>query len=277
MTPTETPTPTVIPTETPTPTETPEPAPEVTETPAANIIDSGACGENINWTLDETGTLEITGTGGTYRYGLIGQDSFVRPQSWDSATRAVVHEGVTALYARAFLYCYNLKEVSLPQSLTLIEEEAFNNCGIESIVIPNGVTRINEATFGGCGSLRSVTLPAGLTTIDYFAFDGCRSLTSIVLPEGLQEISMGAFEDSGLVSVTIPSSLRYIDANAFHHCPNLTEVIFTGPAPIYDVMYSSEPDIAPGESFTAWYPANDPSWTEEIRKIFGKTLRWQAY
>ena len=31
--------------------------------PPQKTIASGACGENLNWTLDDSGTLTITGTG----------------------------------------------------------------------------------------------------------------------------------------------------------------------------------------------------------------------
>lgn len=30
---------------------------------AAEIVDSGTCGENVTWTLDSAGTLTISGTG----------------------------------------------------------------------------------------------------------------------------------------------------------------------------------------------------------------------
>ena len=34
----------------------------------ANAAETGTCGENLTWTLDEAGTLTISGTGAMYDY-----------------------------------------------------------------------------------------------------------------------------------------------------------------------------------------------------------------
>ncbi len=37
-------------------------------TASAEIIDSGTCGENLTWTLDDAGTLTISGSGAMNNY-----------------------------------------------------------------------------------------------------------------------------------------------------------------------------------------------------------------
>lgn len=38
---------------------------------AAEIMDSGACGDNLTWTLDYEGLLTISGTGEMYSYNFV--------------------------------------------------------------------------------------------------------------------------------------------------------------------------------------------------------------
>ena len=59
---------------------------------AAEIVDSGVCGENLTWTLDNTGLLTISGTGN------------MTSSPWnDGEVKAVVIEpGVATIGADAF-------------------------------------------------------------------------------------------------------------------------------------------------------------------------------
>ena len=105
--------------------------------------------------------------------------------------------------------------------------------------------------FYGCSSLTSIRLPQNVTVIGEFAFSGCVSLTT----------------------VEIPGHVDIIGAYAFESCRSLEEIRFVGSAPQFKY---------PGNSFalvtaTAYYPANDPTWTEEVRQNYGGTLTWEAY
>ena len=55
-------------------------------------------------------------------------------------------------------YCRSLTSITIPNSVTIINSNAFYNCtGLTSITIPNGVTSIGGRAFDGCGSLTSIT------------------------------------------------------------------------------------------------------------------------
>lgn len=95
---------------------------------------------------------------------------------------------------------------------------AFNNCkALHSISIPNSVTTIDECAFAGCTALHSITIPNSVTSIGDNAFMGCSGLTSLEIPNGVIFIHGGAFSYcSGLTSVDIPNSVKILGPNVFY-------------------------------------------------------------
>ena len=70
------------------------------------------------------------------------------------------------------------------------------NCAsLKEITLPSSVTVIDNETFRGCTGLERVMLPKSLTEISYYAFSGCTSLTEVVIPETVDTICWGAFSD----------------------------------------------------------------------------------
>lgn len=69
----------------------------------------------------------------------------------------------------AFGWCSSLVEVTLPDSLKTIGEDAFASTSITSIAIPDSVTRIGNGAFTGCKKLAtvSVTSPAFVTEMTH--------------------------------------------------------------------------------------------------------------
>ena len=67
-------------------------------------------------------------------------------------------------------------EVTIPDGVTSIGEQAFRGRKITSITIGSGVTGIGESAFYDSKQLTSVTLPDGIKGIGNSAFDGCNKL-----------------------------------------------------------------------------------------------------
>ena len=123
----------------------------------------------------------------------------------------------------------------IPNSVTSIGDNAFNNSGIESIVIPESVTDIGESAFTGCNKLRSVSLPSSLTSIKNNTFNCCFELSSITLPSNLKTIGQGAFAYcTSMTSLTIPASVDSIGMNICYYCPNLQSIKVDRKNPVYD-------------------------------------------
>ena len=212
---------------------------------AAETVASGACGENLTWTLTEDGTLTISGTGEMVRLWNAPWHDYQ-----DSIKTVVIEDGVTSVGESAFSSYANLESVQLPSTLKQIGGSAFSRCSsLKEINVPEGVVHIGYSAFDGCSSLKEINVPEGVTHIGYSAFDGCSSLATVHLPSSLRTIESGTFVEcssltsleipqnvigignsafflSGLTNVTIPASVISIDSGAFYGCKNLTDIYY---------------------------------------------------
>ena len=185
-----------------------------------DAIASGKCGENLTWTLDDTGTLTISGTGAMYD----GSDAWLNYR--DRITNLVIGNGVTTIGNYTFVSCNNMTSVTIGNGVTTIGDDAFNDCTkLTSITIPDSVTTIGDWAFHGCTGLTSVTIGGGVTSIGESAFSGCKALTSVTIPDSVTIIGKAAFHGcTGLTSVTIGGGVTSIGDSAFYDCENLTSV-----------------------------------------------------
>lgn len=129
----------------------------------------------------------------------------------------VIPDGITEISAGAFSGCGWLKQITIPESVTVIGAEAFHNCiGLENIVIPEGVTELGEGAFSQCENLKTVSLPSSLKKIGKNAFCWCSSLLEITVPQGVTVIDDGAFQScTNLSRVSLPVGLTKIGGKAF--------------------------------------------------------------
>ena len=131
------------------------------------------------------------------------------------AGKYVIPENVTNIGNGAFINCKKLTEITMSDSISNIESNAFSGSGIESINISNNVTIIREHTFDECRKMKSITLPNSITSIADYAFLLCTSLKSVKFSNKTSDIGNCAFfRCSELKSVTIPKSVKNIGVNA---------------------------------------------------------------
>ena len=184
---------------------------------------SGTCGNNVTWTLDDDGTLTISGSGRMENYDLV---IHVPWYEYRSQLKIVqIEQGVESIGTHAFQDCA-LTDITIPDSVTDIEEYSFCGCtSLTSITIPDGVESIKFETFYRCTSLTSITIPESVTSINNRAFYECTSLTSITIPNSVTSIGMRAFENcSSLTSITIPDGVTTIRERLCYYCSSLMSV-----------------------------------------------------
>ena len=193
----------------------------------AATIDSGDCGDNLTWSLDDNGHLSFSGTGDMFYWA----DSGKVPWWYYSDTiRSVdIPVGVTSIGNFAFYNCRNLTNISIPNGVTSIGICAFGDCsGLTSITIPSGVKKIANGTFLNCTSLKVVSIPNSVTLIDFGAFGNCSDLTSIYIPNSVNTIANSAFSGcSGLTKVSGGAKVKTIGRFAFAYCPKLKSFTIT--------------------------------------------------
>ncbi|HFI0114797.1 TPA: leucine-rich repeat domain-containing protein, partial [Streptococcus suis] len=90
----------------------------------------------------------------------------------------------------------SLTEVSLPSTVTRIENSAFSGTGLTEVVIPAGVTHIGYNAFD-VDSLTKVTLPSSLESASS-AFAGSPNLKEAVLTGSWTKIPSGLFSGTGV-------------------------------------------------------------------------------
>ena len=188
-------------------------------------------------------------------------------------TSITIPNSVISIGERAFCFCVSLTSVTIPNSVIVIGISAFRFCSsLTSVTIGNSVTYIETEAFYNCTSLTSVTIPNSVISIRGGAFSNCNSLTSVTIGNSVTYIETEAFyKCTSLTSVTIPNSVTSIGNYAFRDCTSLTSIRFKGSALSFG-SYAFYRVTA-----TAYYPAGDPTWTEDVRQNYGGTITWVAY
>ncbi len=197
---------------------------------AAEIVQSGICGDNATWTLDDSGTLTVDGSG---RMHSIDSSSYAPWYEYRlDIQHVVIGEEIAGITGRAFQACINLQTVTFAEGTVLdtIGSYAFNQCeSLVEITIPATVQTIGESAFLNCFSLENVHIEEGsvLYLIRYNAFANDSSLTEISIPAGVKTIEGSAFRNcSALSSVLFEenSNLEKLGSGVFSACTALTEI-----------------------------------------------------
>ena len=155
---------------------------------------------------------------------IIGANAF---DGCSSLTSITLPQSLTSIEDLAFADCNALQNINIPQNVTNIGVSAFLQCkSLTSITIPSGVTSIKTATFANCTSLKSIELPDHLVSIGGSAFGSCTSLENIVIPAEVTSVGQFAFSGcTSLRSIELPDHLVSIGNSAFIGCTSLESVV----------------------------------------------------
>ncbi len=117
---------------------------------------------------------------------------------------------------------------SIDVSASRIGSYAFSDCSnIISITIGDSVTSIENGAFNYCRSVETLNYNAINCTVSRnFVYSGCSALTNINIGNNVMNIPSYAFYGCNISSVTIPSQITSIGAHAFDNCSRLTTVNF---------------------------------------------------
>ena len=210
--------------------------------------------ENCNAVIEKSSNTIIIGCAKTTfpkDIVAIGNDAF----KGSKITSLNIPEGITFVGARAFMGCNDLKSISLPESLTTLFSNAFEetawwesqNDGLvylgdfafryksnsqiyPSIVeIKEGTKYLSDGLFENFyyHELKSIKLPNSVERIGSYAFYGQSALPEVDLPANLQYIGESAFKYCKNLKIKAwPKGLRHIGDGAFQNCMSMDNAIF---------------------------------------------------
>lgn len=137
-----------------------------------------------------------------------------------------IQEGVETIGIFAFSGCMKLNDVTLPDSITSIGDNAFQSTGLynddstwDVLYIGHHLIKANENKISD-----AYTVKPGTKTIADCAFYYC-NLTSITIPDSVVSIGNQAFGNCNrLKSITIPKSVTRIGNEVFYICFDLQSI-----------------------------------------------------
>jgi hypothetical protein len=142
--------------------------------------------------------------------------------------KASFSDNINTIGKAAFYNVWRLKDISLSEGLVILEDQAFEGTGVESVAFPKSLRTIGENAFDNIKALTDVNFQEGITSIGACAFAGA-SINGITLPKSLTVLGEGAFyKCTNLTSVDIPGGLKRIEDNTFYQDTALTDVKLTG-------------------------------------------------
>jgi len=166
---------------------------------SASAATGGKCGKNVTWTLDDQGTLTISGSGAMRDYNL-----------WH------------LYYDDQWAPWYNNKKISkivIQNGITHIGNEAFLDLSLASVTIPDSVTYIGDSAFGNCKSLTDVY------------FQGTETQWQQIEIEDYNKPLLGAtihYNSTGPDSSTTPTDTTgiFIEVHQFKNWDALTNTVY---------------------------------------------------
>ena len=156
---------------------------------------------DLNYSVNDD-NVSVTVTGHVDGYNATGP--LVIPES-------VSYEGhdyaVTVIGNTAFMYYFYLTSLTLPNSLTTIEEGAFAYCSgfTGDLVIPNSVVTIGESAFFTCYSFDGdLVIGNSVTVIGDYAFDDCNGMHGVLnIPSNVTSIGTSSFRYCEFGGITV--------------------------------------------------------------------------
>ena len=209
---------------------------------------------NIN---DDSTTVTLTTESGSFGSYNVTGDLILR--------RTITHNGttytLTAVDRYAFYHCEEMTAVTIPSSVTRLDDGAFYYCSkLEYVDMyednidfvgydafkgtkwldnqPDGVVYVGKAAYLYKGTMpenTSIVIREGTTCISGYAFQNCRNMTEITLPNSVTMIGYRSFAQCrGLTSITLPNNIQSLGWAGFENCTGLTSVTIPGSLPVVD-------------------------------------------
>lgn len=137
--------------------------------------------------------------------------------------------GTVTIPEYIFLGVQSVQNVTMPDSVTTINDGAFSGTGITNLQFSDSIKFIKRYAFADCTKLATIKLSNNITELGKDAFRNC-PVSSIVIPASLKTVGYGIveggpFQGSGLVSATIAEGSTAIPTGILFGCKKLENIV----------------------------------------------------
>ncbi|MBQ2498920.1 MAG: leucine-rich repeat domain-containing protein [Bacteroidales bacterium] len=180
----------------------------------------------------------------------------------------VIPNSVTEVEHRAFCLCSNLTgSLTLPDSMTLIDDYAFCSPFTGELVIPNSVAEIYSYAFSG-SKFSSITIGENVTKIWQNAFEENDVIEKVVIPNSVVEMERWIFRNcTSLDTIVIGSGMVNMNDRCLYdtHPSNVT-ILAENPPMMEDLIndYTISTLIIPCGSILNY---NNSNWTQFFERF----------
>ena len=136
--------------------------------------------------------LIFNGTEAVFREGLISVENGICKRK-PNIFKVCIPDSVLVIEDNAFYQCLNLKEVIFSSNLAEIGSQCFCYTKIKSLEFPDSLKVIGNSAFNSCKLLQEINMTDSVMDIGAGAFANCIALEKVVLSSSLTEISKQLF------------------------------------------------------------------------------------
>jgi len=159
----------------------------------------------------------------------------------------VIPNTVTTIGRYAFLYNRNLKSINLPESISKIDNQSFQNNAIESL-------KLDHLT--------------NLTYIGSYAFSGNQLKGEIIIPDSVSSMDYHAFSNNNLTSAVVSNKLKLLPMFTFYNNPNMESVTFRSSSmKIRELIDGVDKTFNQDNDFIIYVPQGSKQWYQSFPAI----------
>ena len=211
----------------------------------ATALSEGYCGDNMTWTLSDTGVITLSGTGSPFDY-----KSHEVPwyEQRNNIYSIVVEDGINSLGSYFFEDCENLTSITFGKDVENLGVHCIDNCpGLTELTLPDRVTMLSLPSISRCPNLTVYCKKSA-----YYAFAALRlgnvsfivtdadsdfiikdnrlvgyagDAKKLIIPSGVTGIGyMACSYLQNTEEIILPNSVTAVSDMAFQYCTKLTKI-----------------------------------------------------
>ena len=108
--------------------------------------------------------------------------------------RLVLQDGVEVISEMAFMCCYNLRYIELPNTVLVLKRSAFSSSGLRDVSFSINMKQIDDFVFGGCRLQLHTKLPNSITFVGVKALGSCRLVNEDIKADCIKRFGEEVFQ-----------------------------------------------------------------------------------